>query len=79
MRSITIHSGRTLNSRQAANFVYNLSSLPFGVWITKDNRRINAKSILGVLSINIQSGDLIELSLDSENDSDIDKVVQELT
>lgn len=77
MYSLKIYSERTINSRQASNFVYNVSALHSDIWITKNDRRINAKSILGVLSINIQKGDLIELSFSEENKNEIMKVVNE--
>lgn len=77
MYSLKINSERTINSRQASNFVYNVSALHSDIWITKNDRRINAKSILGVLSINIQKGDLIELSFSEENKNEIMKVVNE--
>lgn len=77
MYSLKINSERTINSRQASNFVYNVSALHSDIWITKNDRRINAKSILGVLSINIQKGDLIELSFSEENKNEIMKVINE--
>lgn len=77
MYSLKINSERTINSRQASNFVYNVSALHSNIWITKNDRRINAKSILGVLSINIQKGDLIELSFSEENKNEITKVINE--
>lgn len=77
MYSLKINSERTINSRQASNFVYNVSALHSDIWITKNDRRINAKSILGVLSINIQKGDLIELSFSEENKNEITKVINE--
>lgn len=77
MYSLKINSERTINSRQASNFVYNVSALHSDIWITKNDRRINAKSILGILSINIQKGDLIELSFSEENKNEIMKVVNE--
>lgn len=77
MYSITIDQERTINSRQAANFVYNIQALQSDVWLTKCNRRVNAKSILGVLSINIQKGDKIELSFSNNDENDIKTVINE--
>lgn len=77
MYSITIDQERTINSRQAANFVYNIQALQSDVWITKCSRRVNAKSILGVLSINIQKGDKIELSFSNNDENDIKTVINE--
>ena len=45
--------------------------------IRNDILKLNAKSILGVLSINIQKGDLIELSFSEENKKEIAMVVNE--
>ena len=77
MYSITIVQERTINSRQAANFVYGIQALHSDVWITKFDRRVNAKSILGVLSINIQKGDKIELSFSNNDENEIKTVINE--
>lgn len=77
MYSITIVQERTINSRQAANFVYSIQTLHSDVWITKCDRRVNAKSILGVLSINIQKGDKIELSFSNNDENEIKTVINE--
>lgn len=59
--------GREINGRMQANFVYEVTHLSCDIWITKSERRVNAKSILGLLSISIHAGDTVELTINKED------------
>lgn len=64
-------------SRQAANLVFRLSDLKGYVYIIKDNRMINAKSIIGVLSLGLKKGDIVEISC-KEDIYKIDEIFKEV-
>ena len=53
-----------LVARKAANFVFSMSNLPFSIWITKGNKRINAKSLIGVLSLMVRRGEEVCITVD---------------
>lgn len=68
---------KDITSRQAANIVYEITPVPCNIWITKENRQINAKSILGLLSLNLRKNDLVTITIDgdSNNFSQIETVI----
>lgn len=56
------------SSRNAINLVHSFTPFKSGIYITKEGRRINAKSILGLLSASIVKGDHIEVEVFDDND-----------
>lgn len=74
---------RNLNGRDVQNTVYKLQNINSGIYIANIDRQVNAKSIIGVLSLHLQVGDIIRITLlnnNSENPNsvknDMDKVVK---
>ena len=56
----------TLWNRNAANLVFALSELPTSVFLYKEyGRRINAKSLIGILSGRFLQGDTIKILIDN--------------
>lgn len=45
-----------LHARPATFFIQKANEFKSGVWIEKEERRVNAKSLLGVLSLGITRG-----------------------
>ncbi len=59
-----------LQARQAALFVQEANRFSADVYLEKDNKKVNAKSIMGVMSLAISKGTDIKISaegLDEEN------------
>ncbi len=50
-RKVTIRNGRGLHARPATFFIQKANSYKSSVWVEKGDRRVNAKSLLGVLSL----------------------------
>ena len=50
-----------LYNRQATYFIQKANEFKSGIWVEKDERRVNAKSLLGVLSLGIVKGTTITL------------------
>lgn len=65
--SVTLGSD-VLRSRRAGDFVDMVSGYSSSVYLEVDNRRINAKSIIGVLSLNLEAGDKVELLCNGEDE-----------
>ena len=63
-RSITIQNSVGLHAGPAGFFVNRASSYKSSVWVEKDDCRVNAKSLLGVLSLGIVKGTTITLIAD---------------
>jgi phosphotransferase system HPr (HPr) family protein len=58
-----------LTGRQAMYFTQNVQeALNNAIFLEKDNRRVNAKSLLGVLSLGITQGEKIQVFCNSEEE-----------
>ena len=49
-----------------------------GIWVEKDDRRVNAKSLLGVLSLGIAKGTTITLIADGNDEKEAVNALVEL-
>jgi len=75
-RRATIASGHGLHARPAAMFVQAVKDSGLDVTIEKDGREAPASSILGVISLAINQGDVVILRADGEQvDSVLDSLV----
>ena len=68
---ITYKLNKDIIARTAANLVFNLSEIK-SIHIAKGNTCFNGKSLVGILSNNLLSGDIINLEI--EELSDVEKV-----
>ena len=66
-RSATIASSHGLHARPAAMFVQAVNASGLAVTIEKDGREAPAGSILGVISLAINQGDVVTLTADGDN------------
>ena len=75
-KTITIQNTVGLHARPATFFIQKANSYKSSIWIENSDRRANAKSLLGVLSLGISKGDTITLLADGEDEqSAIDGLV----
>lgn len=56
LKEIVVQNQVGLHARPATFFIQKANEYKSSVWIEKDERRINAKSLLGVLSLGITKG-----------------------
>lgn len=63
-RDITITNSIGLHARPATFFIQKANSFKSGIWVEKDDRKVNAKSLLGVLSLGIAKGMTITIIAD---------------
>ena len=61
---ITINNEVGLHARPATFFIQRANEFRSGIWVERDERRVNAKSLLGVLSLGIVKGTTITLIAD---------------
>ena len=52
-KEITVTNLQGLHARPATFFIQKANSYKCSIWVEKDERRVNAKSLLGVLSLGI--------------------------
>ena len=69
-RDITITNTIGLHARPATFFIQKANSYKSSIWVEKEDRKVNAKSLLGVLSLGIAQGMTIKLIADGTDESD---------
>lgn len=66
-RTLAVASAHGLHARPAAQFVKAVSDSGCSVEVQKGERKVNAASILGVVSLGIEHGDSVVLRVEGEN------------
>lgn len=77
-RDVTITNNIGLHARPATFFIQKANSFKSSIWIEKDDRKVNAKSLLGVLSMGIAKGMTITLVADGQDESNAVAALVEL-
>ena len=57
-----------LHARPATFFIQKANEFRSSIWIEKDERRVNAKSLLGILSLGIVGGTEIKIIADGADE-----------
>ncbi|MCE4050360.1 MULTISPECIES: HPr family phosphocarrier protein [Bacillaceae] len=73
---VTLKSG--LQARPAAIFVQEATNYVSEVYIEKEGRRVNAKSIMGIMGLAIHSGADIKLIIDGSDELEALKTLEKL-
>ena len=69
-RKVTISNNVGLHARPATFFIQKANSYKSSIWVENEDRRVNAKSLLGVLSLGIVKGMTITLIADGPDEAD---------
>lgn len=69
-QDVTINNEVGLHARPATFFIQKANEFKSGIWVEKDERRVNAKSLLGVLSLGIVKGATITLMADGVDEKE---------
>ena len=67
-REITVKNEVGLHARPATYFIQKANEFKSGIWVEKEERRVNAKSLLGVLSLGIVGGTTIRVIADGPDE-----------
>ncbi len=67
-KELTIKSEEGLQSRPAALLVQVASKFASTIWIEQGSKRVNAKSIMGVLSLRLKKGDSFFVAAKGEDE-----------
>lgn len=62
MKEAVVRCESGLHNRQATYFVQKANEFTSSIWIESDNRKMNAKSLLGIMSLGIVTGAEVTLS-----------------
>jgi len=77
-KEVVINNQVGLHARPATFFIQKANEFKSSIWIEKDDRRVNAKSLLGVLSLGIVKGTAINIIADGADEADALKTLSEL-
>ncbi|MBQ8944791.1 MAG: HPr family phosphocarrier protein [Clostridia bacterium] len=75
VKDVTVQNQVGLHARPATFFIQKANEFKSQIWIDKDERKVNAKSLLGVLSLGIVGGTEIRIAA---NGADEEEAVEEL-
>ena len=68
MKETVVNNQVGLHARPATFFIQKANEFKSSVWVEKEERRVNAKSLLGVLSLGIVKGTSISLIADGPDE-----------
>ena len=69
-REIIVQNQVGLHARPATFFIQKANEYKSSIWIEKDERRVNAKSLLGVLSLGVIGGTPIKIKVDGPDEEE---------
>lgn len=64
MKDVKVQNKIGLHARPATFFIQKANEYKSAIWVEREERRVNAKSLLGVLSLGIVKGTTITLIAD---------------
>ena len=67
-----------LHARASAKLTQEASKFQSGVWLARNGRRVNAKSIMGVMMLAAGKGSTIELEIDGPDESEAAAAIERL-
>ncbi len=77
-REVSITNKVGLHARPATFFIQKANSYKSVIWVEKDERRVNAKSLLGILSLGISQGMNITIIADGQDETEAVEGLAEL-
>ena len=76
VKDVIVQNQVGLHARPATFFIQKANEYKSSFWVEKEERRVNAKSLLGVLSLGILGGTTIRIIADgSDEEEAIDSLV----
>ncbi len=77
-KEVVVNNQVGLHARPATFFIQKANEFKCGIWVEKDERRVNAKSLLGVLSLGIVKGTKITIVADGNEEDEAVEALSEL-
>ena len=77
-KDVVINNQVGLHARPATFFIQKANEFKSSIWIEKDERRVNAKSLLGVLSLGIVKGTQVSIIADGSDEEEAIDTLSEL-
>ena len=61
-KDVVVRCESGLHNRQATYFVQKANEFESSIWLESNNRKMNAKSLLGIMSLSVVTGAIVTLS-----------------
>lgn len=78
IKTITINNQVGLHARPATFFIQKANEFKSSIWIEKEERKVNAKSLLGVLSLGIVRGTAIDIGAEGVDEEEAVNALENL-
>ena len=76
-KEVTVQNHVGLHARPATFFIQKANEFKSSIWVERDDRRVNAKSLLGVLSLGIIGGtDIRILAGGADEETAVEELVK---
>ena len=77
VREVTVENSVGLYARPATYFIQKANEFKSSIWVEKEERRVNAKSLLGILSLGIVGNTTIKIIADGADEKEaVDQLVK---
>ncbi len=70
VKDVIVQNQVGLHARPATFFIQKANEFKSSIWVEKEERRVNAKSLLGVLSLGILGGTTIRIIADGSDETE---------
>ena len=77
-KEVVVQNQVGLHARPATFFIQRANEFKASIWVEKDERKVNAKSLLGVLSLGITKGTTINILSDGVDEEEAVNALVEL-
>ena len=78
VKDVKVENQVGLHARPATFFIQKANEYKSSIWVEKEERRVNAKSLLGILSLGITKGTTINLIADGPDEEEAVSALVEL-
>ncbi|MBE6788074.1 MAG: HPr family phosphocarrier protein [Ruminococcaceae bacterium] len=69
VKEVEVKNQVGLHARPATFFIQKANEFKSSIWVEKEERRVNAKSLLGILSLGIVGGTVIKIIADGDDET----------
>ena len=77
-KEIVVRCESGLHNRQATFFVQKANEYECSIWLESGSRKMNAKSLLGIMSLGIITGATVVLTADGKNEESAVEALESL-
>lgn len=77
-KEIIVRCESGLYNRQATYFVQKANDFSSSIWLSTEGRKMNAKSLLGIMSLSVVTGSVVTLTADGADEKEAVEALEAL-